>query len=437
MSKKSSENTLYRTQIQKLKHLNINEFIACKALCRYAKNMYNMALYNVRQYYFEFDKYLNYYETYSLLKNDEIYKFLGAKTSQNIMQKVDENFSSFFSLIKLKKQGLYDAKVKIPKYLDKNGFFVIEMDKFSIDKNGLLKIYMSKDFEDLYGKVKIKVPNNLLNVNIKIKSISLVPKYDASYFELHYTYVEKETQNKKEYILEKNKFLGIDLGVNNLCTCVTNGGDNFIIDGKYLKSINQFANKQSAYYRSLINKQGLLNSKKINSIWSNRNNKIEDYLNKSVNYIINYCLDNNIGNIILGYNKNIQDSSNLGKVNNQNFVNIPISKINTKLRNKCIYYGINFIEQEESYTSKASFIDNDDIPVYGKLPKDKNGNNITPIFSGKRVYRGLYKTKNNFLINADVNGALNIMRKSNIVKFDDLDTNKLKQNKILKILQVA
>lgn len=437
MSKKSNENTLYRTQIQKLKHLNINEFITCKALCRYAKNMYNIVLYNVRQYYFEFGEYLNYYDAYSLLKNDETYKFLGAKTSQNIMQKVDENFSSFFSLIKLKKQGLYNAKVKIPKYLNKDGYFLVEMDKFSIDKNGFFKIYMSKEFESLYGKIKIKVPNNLLKENIKIKTISLVPKYNASYFELHYTYVEKEAQNKKEYTLDKTKFLGIDLGVNNLCTCVTNDGDNFIIDGRYLKSINQFANKQSAYYRSILNKQGLLHSKKINSIWCNRNNKIEDYLNKSVNYIINYCLDNNISNIVLGYNKDIQNGSHLGKINNQNFVNIPINKINTKLKDKCMYYGINFIEQEESYTSKASFIDNDDIPTYGKLPKDENGNNIIPIFSGKRVYRGLYKTKNDFLINADVNGALNIMRKSNIVSFDKLNINKLKQSKIIKILQVA
>ena len=436
MAKKSKDDSLYKTQKQKLNHLSLNDFIALKSLCRYAKNMYNIVLYNIRQYYFEFNEYLNYYDTYALLKNDETYKFLGAKTSQNIMQKIDENFKSFFSLIKLKKQGLYNAKVKIPNYLDKDGYFSIEMDKFSIDKNGFLKIYMSKEFETLYGSVKVKVPSNLLSDNIKIKLIKLIPKYDASYFELHYTYEEIGTQNKK-INLDYTKYLGIDLGVNNLCTCVTNDGNSFIIDGKYLKSINQFANKQSAYYRSILNKQGLLHSKKINSIWCNRNNKIEDYLNKTVNYIINYCLNNNIGNIIIGYNKDIQNSSSLGKVNNQNFVNIPIHKINTKLRDGCKLYGINFIEQEESYTSKASFIDNDDIPSFNNLFKDNDGNDIKPIFSGKRVKRGLYKTKNDFLINADINGALNIMRKSNIVNFDNLNIKKLKQVKRIKVLQVA
>ena len=157
-----SKDFLYRTQKQKLKHLTLNEFTTLRALTRYAKNMYNIVLYNIRQYYFEFGEYLNYYETYSLLKDNETYKFLGAKSAQNIMKVLDEEFKSFFSLLKLKQSGNYNSKISIPKYLDKNGFFQVDMDKFSIDKEGFLKIYMSKEFENLYGKVKIRVPSNLL-----------------------------------------------------------------------------------------------------------------------------------------------------------------------------------------------------------------------------------------------------------------------------------
>ena len=170
--------------------------------------------------------------------------------------------------------------------------------------------------------------------------------------------------------------------------------------------MNQYTNKQVAYYRSIINKQGLLHSKRVNSLWYKRNNYIDDYLNKCVNYIINYSISNDIGTIVLGYNDDFQQNSNIGKTNNQNFVNMPFSKLISKLEHKCSNLGITFILQEESYTSKASFLDGDDIPTYVK------GNNTKYSFSGNRVKRGLYKTKDGIILNADVNGAFNIIRKA-------------------------
>ncbi|MBC2582260.1 IS200/IS605 family accessory protein TnpB-related protein [Clostridium sp. DJ247] len=131
-------------------------------------------------------------------------------------------------------------------------------------------------------------------------------------------------------------------------------------------------------------------TKKQSILRNNRNNRVNDYINKTCRYIINYCLDNNIGNLVIGYNETLQRDSNLGKVNNQNFVNIPVGNIKEKLEYLCKLYGINFVKQEESYTSKASFFDNDNIPKYNA------DNPIQATFSGKRIKRGLYKTKSGY-----------------------------------------
>ena len=410
---------MYITRKRYLKRLDINEYIALRALCRYSKDMYNIGLYSVRQYFFENEKYLSYESNYHLLKDNEIYKLLGAKTSQNVLKQVDENFKSFFELLKLKTSGKYDKKVNIPKYMDKEGFNYILIDKFTVSK-GRLKIYMSKEFENLYGKIYIKVPENFKNiVNIKI-----VPKYDCRIFEVHFTMDVEE----KDLNLNKDNCLSIDFGINNLCTCVTNKGSNFIIDGKYLKSVNQYTNKQNAYLKSILDKSGQSTSKRLDMLWYKRNNKIDDYLNKTTSFIINYLIQNDIGTFVLGYNQNFKEDLNLGKVNNQNFVNIPISRLKDKLVFKCKLLGIDCVIQEESYTSKASFLDNDDIPVYGKNDSKK--------FSGIRIKRGLYKSSKGILINADINGALNILRKSDKTDFKDFNIKNIFNINKINILKV-
>ena len=265
-------------------------------------------------------------------------------------------------------------------------------------------------------------------VDKKIKEIRIIPKLKARYFEIQYVYESKiEKLN-----LNKENALGIDLGINNLCTCVSNNGRSFIIDGRKLKSINQFYNKRNASLQALKDtkkkikeKIKLLQAK----ITMKRNNRVNDYLSKTARMIINYCIENDIGKIVIGYNVTFQRNSNIGKVNNQNFVNIPYGKLRDKLEYLCIMYGIEYILQEESYTSKASFFDKDDLPEY-------NADNPQEyIFSGKRIKRGLYKTKKGNLINADVNGALNILRKSNVVDLNVLcDRGELDTPKRIRII---
>lgn len=171
----------------------------------------------------------------------------------------------------------------------------------------------------------------------------------------------------------------------------------FIVNGKPLKSINQFYNKRKANLQSKL-KNNAKNSKRISSLSLKRNNKINDYLHKSTTFIVNYLVSNNIANLIVGHNKEWKQDINIGKKNNQNFVSIPHSRFKELLKYKCELEGITYIETEESYTSKCSFLDNEEICKHES-------------YKGKRVKRGLFKSNDGTLINADVNGSLNILKK--------------------------
>ena len=395
---------MYLTLKQQVKHLSKKEFRNLKYLSHIAKNLTNEAIYNIRQYYFNKKKYLSYNENYKMLKNSENYKKLNSNMAQQILKEVDGSFKSFFGLLKLAKNGQYDnKKIKLPKYLAKDGFTTLVIGFVRL-KDDMLIVPYSNSFKKTHQEVKIKLPPVLKDK--KIKEIRIIPKQHSRYFEIQYIYKVEEVQRE----LNKNNALGIDLGIDNLCTCVINTGASFIIDGRKLKSINQYYNKINAKLQSIKDKQKIerttLRQKRITR---KRNNRINDYLSKAARTIVNYCLNNDIGKLVLGYNEDFQRNSNIGSINNQNFVNIPYGKLRDKLIYLCKLYGIEFKLQEESYTSKASFFDGDEIPIYDKE------NQKEYIFSGKRIKRGLYQTSTGKLINADCNGALNILRKSKVV----------------------
>ena len=386
---------MYLTVKQQVKHLNKKEYLDIKELCHVAKNLTNEAIYNIRQYYFVNNGYLSYEKNYKLLKSSDNYKILNSNMAQQILKEVDGSFKSFFNLLRLAKQDKYNYKdIRLPHYLPKDSFTTLVIGFVRIKDNKLL-IPFSNLYKKTHKPISINMPPILADK--KIKEIRIIPKVNARFFEIQYTYEEYIEQKK----LNKDKALAIDLGINNLCTCVTSNGSSFIIDGKRLKSINQWYNKENAKLQSIKDKQGIDNiTTRQSIILNNRNNKLNDYMNKTARYIIDYCINNDIGTI--------------GKQNNQNFVNIPYGKLRDKLEYLSKLYGINLIKQEESYTSKTSFFDKDNIPVYN----DNNHNAYS--FSGQRIKRGLYKTSTNKLINADINGALNIMRKSSVVDMNIL-----------------
>ena len=398
---------MYLTIKQQVKHLTKEEYNILRELCKISKNLTNQAIYNVRQYYFQEKQYLRYESNYHEMKYLENYKLLNADISQQTLKNVDQMFKSFFALIKLAKQGKYNFKhIRLPNYLPRNSYSNLIIGQVRIKDDNILMIPYSNTFKKKYkvNRINIKIPQVLENK--EIKQIQIIPKFNARFFEIQYTY-EIQEENIQ---LNTNNALAIDLGINNLCTCITNTGKSFIIDGKKLKSINQFFNKQNAKLRSIKDKQNILRQTKQQFLISRkRKNRIDDYINKTCRYVINYCLSNNIGTLVIGYNQSFQCKANLGKRNNQIFTQLPFGKIREKLEYLCKRYNINYILQEESYTSKASFFDNDELPIYNA------DNPQTYEFSGKRIKRGLYQTKNNYLFNADCNGALNILRKSSVV----------------------
>ena len=386
----------YKQQVK----LTKEEYLILRELCHISKNLYNQALYEIRQEYFKSKKYLNYYDVVKILQGTENYSILQAQISQQTLKIIDENFKSFFTLVKKK------YKANIPRYLDKDGFFKLCIPIVTI-KDSKFQIPYSRSYGKTHNKIYIKVPSKLEGK--QVKQIRIVPRQDARFFEVQYIYKVDEPKEKETI----TNTLAIDFGISNLCTCVDTLGNSFIMDGKKLKSFNQWYNKELSRLSSIKDKQKIKGyTKRMYRITTKRNNRVNDITHKTCKRIINYCIDKNIDAIVCGVNKDFQRNSDIGNINNQKFTQIPFGKIRENLRYLCKLYGIKFIEKEESYTSKASFWDKDFIPTYG------DENILT--FSGKRIKRGLYKTKNGKVLNADVNGALNILRKSNIVSLDGL-----------------
>jgi len=307
---------VYLTIKQQVKHLTKEEYNILRELCRISKNLTNQAIYNVRQHYLQEKQYLRYEANYHELKNSKNYKLLNSNMAQQTLKNVDSMFKSFFALIKLAKQGKYNFKhIRLPKYLYKNGYSNLVIAQFRIKEDNILTIPYSNTFKKKYEtKIQIKVPKILEDK--KIKEIQIIPKFNARFFEIQYTYeIQEENIN-----LNTNNALAIDLGVNNLCTCVTNTGKSFIIDGKKLKSINQFFNKQNTKLQSIKDKQNIKQQTKQQYLISRkRKNRVDDYINKTCRYIINYCLANDIGTLIIGYNQSFHNKTNLGKKTNQIF----------------------------------------------------------------------------------------------------------------------
>jgi IS605 OrfB family transposase len=228
--------------------------------------------------------------------------------------------------------------------------------------------------------------------------VRIVPMGSCFVIEIIYNPAKLQALGNYCLILDKERKAGVDLGINNLVAIASDQHDvsPALINGKPLKSINAWYNKRAAKLRSAGKYRHL------QGIANKRYHRTRDYLHRASLFVVNYCISNNIGVLVIGHNKRWKDGANMGKVNNQKFVNIPHSILIEQIKYKCYSLGINVIVREESYTSKANALGNDIIPTHG----DK----AIPVFSGRRVKRGLYKSPQG-LINADINAALNILRK--------------------------
>ena len=311
---------------------------------------------------------------------------------------------SFFKLLKLKNTGKYSNRVSLPYYKEKDGRNLLIFTNQAISKKQLETNKIIKFSKNIQTFIHTKQEF--------IQQVRVVP-HGHDYIAVEVLY------NKPEPLLktDNKRYMSIDLGINNLCTIGTNCNDvkeNIIINGKPIKSINQFYNKKYAKYKSIQSKSKgkTAYTKKLRNLRIKRENRLNDYLHKTSRYIVNHLVSNNINTLIIGYNKEWKQETNIGKVNNQKFIQIPYLKLVNQLQYKCKLEGINVIIQEESYTSKSSFVDNDFIPIF------KSTTELNYKFSGQRVARGLYKSSEGRIINADLNGSLNILRKAVPNAFD-------------------
>ena len=379
-------------EIHNIKKNHIN-YDSCNKLCKLSKNLYNQALYEFNNRYKEDQHFIRYNEMENILKNlpEEYnnYKLLSSSVSQQILMLFDKNIKSYLSLIKLwkKDKSKLQGCPKFLKYKHKeNGrnVVIIRGDKNVCKfKNGYIYFPKKLNLKPIKS-INIKKQDDLIQIRI-------VPK--SSCYTIELVYDKKIKENKGI-----NK-CAIDLGINNLAALTFTKFNALIINGKDIKSINQYYNKKKSKIQSeLILKNNKYTSNKLKQFTDKRNRKIKDLLHKKSNKIIKIMEMNEINEVVIGYNKEWKQNSKLGKKTNQTFISIPYNTFIDMLKYKCTLIGINVIINEESYTSKCDALALEPIKYHDK-------------YLGKRIKRGLFQSSKNILLNADINGSLNIGRK--------------------------
>jgi len=358
-----------------------------------SKNLYNSANYLIRQNFIYGHGYLTYNQMASLMKKTEQYQALPAKVSQQVLRGLDKNWQSFFAASSEFKShpDKFLVRPKIPGYKEpKKGRNLLVYTIQSLSKVGLRQ-----------GIVKLSGTSIALPTRVaeRIAEVRIVPKCDCYVIEVIY-------EKTEQFLAPNEKIAAIDLGIDNLMAVTSNQPDfiPLLINGRPLKSLNQFYNQRRAKLQSLL-KGNRQSSQRIRRLTRCRNQKVDDYLHKASCYLVKLLVDQQITTLVIGNNPGWKQEVNLGKVNNQKFVTIPHARLIDMISYKCQLVGIKVIIQEESYTSVANFLNLDPLPVYGQTTEK-------PVFSGKRIKRGLYRTDRGFLCQSDVMGSYNILRKA-------------------------
>jgi IS605 OrfB family transposase len=375
-----------------------------------ANNLYNQAVYESRQHFFENGRkpfrVLAYPKLYAALKNSENGRLLHSQAAQQVLKSANEAFKSFKALSKLFRLGELEFEPKLPRYRSKGGLYQVVFTGQSLKiSDGLIRIPLGNGGKVVFGQdcFHIPLPNRLEGV--EIRELRFIPINGQ--WTVEYVY-ESMDQPALSCQLYPENVLALDPGLGNLLAGVSNTGLAFVLDGRQLKARNQWFNKRVANLKSILThgKPSMkgATSKRIQLETHKRNCYTRDYINKAARWLINLCIENQIDTIVYGRNKGQKDGINLGEKVNQEFVQIPHYKLFQRIQQLALIFGIRVVETEESYTSKASFFDDDFLPTFGEKPEGWTA-------SGKRVLRGLYRTAQGWLINADCNGAANIMKK--------------------------
>ncbi len=355
-----------------------------------SKNLYNATLYTVRQHFFSTGKYLSYHKVNKIFTHSDNpdYRALPAKVAKHTQMLVGDAMSSFFEVNRLFKAGSLKDRPNLPRYLDSvKGRQVVHYEKGAISrkelKNGIVHL------SGTGIQVRTKVPAHL------VQFARIVPKNRYITVEVGY---KRDLPELRE---SGGRYAAVDLGLNNLMMVSSNVMDPFIIDGRKVKHINNRYNREiSKRQMQLAHYNGKKTSRRVKEITLRRNNRVSDFMHKGSSMLVNHLVSNSIDTLVIGYNQSWKQDVNMGKAGNQRFVQVPFGQLISDLKYKCRQHGIRVLVHEEAYTSKCSFFDDE------KIEKHEDG------YYGKRVKRGLFKTGEGKYVNADLNGSLNIMKKT-------------------------
>ena len=391
-------------------YLEPNQHQFLLSLMRNSKSLYNQALYNVRQHFIQTRQYLSYNENYKLLKESEHYRYLSTTQGQMIIRKVDEAMKGFFGSLKRKLK----QTVRLPRYLKKDAYYPIydrmvykPNDKvYSLPRSSFIK-KVSKELEvvskqiqkytdalDHLSVLSLDIPTPSCIQHKEIEEITIKSYYDGKYIEVVYVYQDETAKIKTE---DHTETMGIDFGYTNLAFCSVTNNTHLLIDGKRLKSMNQFYHKRIAKLASIRPHQHVLTKQMIH-LMDKRKHQMDYGIYKAARLIINHAIKNKVKQIVIGYNNTFKDES-LSDTYNQWTKSIPIARLKNRIIYLCGSVGIETKVINEAYTSKASYLDQDAF--------------ISGNFSGVRIKRGLYRSKKGTLINADQNASLNMINKGN------------------------
>lgn len=357
-----------------------------------SKNLYNAALYEIRQSFIFTGKYLNYHEVQRRMQSHEAYKSLPAKVSQQILMMLDRNWKSFFEALEAYHEdpSKFQGRPKVPKYKHKTqGRNILVYTIQAIGKKGLKQ-----------GRIQPSMlPIEITTRQRAINQVRIVPRIGFYVVEVVYE------QEQPKSAVDPAYYAGVDIGMNNLVALTSNkpGFVPVIVNGRPVKSVNQFYNKRKAELQKFLGKTGT--TKRMERLTNKRNRRIDHYMHTASRWLIEDLVAEGIGTLCIGKNNGWKQEANMGRRTNQNFVNIPHARFIAMLTYKAELAGIRVILTEESYTSQASFLDRDPLPVW------KANDDTKYTFSGKRVKRGLYRAADGTRINADCNGSSNIIRK--------------------------
>jgi IS605 OrfB family transposase len=391
--------------------------------CEHASSLINCAVYHTRQTHYNnleqqgnaftsywrgdelrygwktYNCHTTYPELDKVLKDNPHYKAMAAQSAQQTLKSVGESIVSYNGLVNLYYKGEID-RPSLPKYRKKGGLAAVTFPRQALTyKDGYFYPSISRETKP-HLITDIALPLASFIDSDWVKEVTIRPYYGELWIDWVIDDGKEPIANNPS--LDYSQAWSFDHGGTNWLTGVSTRGKSLIIDGRKLKSMNQGYCRLVAKYKQ--GKSDFYWDSNLDRVQRKRNNQMRDAVNKAARFIINKCLNDRVGNLIIGWNDGQKNGSNMGKRNNQNFVVIPTKRLIERLKQLCPDYGIVLIVTEEAYTSKASFLDDDSLPKYGEKPKGWRA-------SGERVKRGLYRSRDGHVINADCNGSANIMRK--------------------------